>query len=70
MNMKRDMDLAREILFEVEKCEDPWGPNEIQIEGYADQLVSYHIKLLYQAGLVEAQDVSSTGDRDAPKILS
>lgn len=59
--MKRDMDLARKILFEIEKCEDPWGPNKVQIEGYDDQDVSYHIKLLNQAGLIEAQDVSSTG---------
>lgn len=59
--MKRDMDLARKILFEVEKCENPWGPNEVEVEGYTHQVVSYHIKLLYQAGLIEAQDASTMG---------
>ncbi len=59
--MKRDMDLARKILFEIEKCEDPWGPREIKIEGHTHQVVSYHIKLLCQAGLIEAEDVSVMG---------
>jgi hypothetical protein len=59
--MKRDMDLARKILLEIEKCEDPWGPSQIEIEGHADQIISYHIKILSQAGLIEAQDFSEMG---------
>lgn len=60
--MKRDMDLARKILLAIEQYKDPWGPQEsLKIEGYSDQDVSYHIKLLAQAGLIEAQDVSSMG---------
>ncbi len=59
--MKRNMDLVRQILFEIEKCENPWGPNEIEIEGHSGQVVSYHIKLLSQAGLMEAEDASCMG---------
>lgn len=60
--MKRDMELARKILFELEACESAWGPgNDLSINGYSDQEVAYHIKMLYQAGLIEAQDVSCIG---------
>ena len=60
--MKRDMDLVRKLLFEIEKCDDPWGPHQsLKIDGYSNQVVSYHIKLLAEAGLIEAQDVSEMG---------
>lgn len=60
--MKRDMELVRKILFALEECESAWGPEEeFQVEGHSDEEVSYHVNLLYQAGLIEAQDVSSLG---------
>jgi hypothetical protein len=59
--MKRDMDLGRKILFAIEECQDPWGPRDFEIEGYSNQEISYHIKMLCQAGLIEAEDCSSMG---------
>ena len=60
--MKRDMDLARKILFAIENCNDPLGPqNSLEVDGYPDNVVAYHIKILAQAGLIEAQDVSEMG---------
>lgn len=60
--MKRDMDLVRDILKAVELCDDPWGLHQIlSIEGYSQNEISYHIKLLHDAGLLEAQDVSTMG---------
>ena len=54
--MKRDMDLIRSILQRVESCEDPHGLEHMpEIDGYSQAQVSYHIKLLHDAGLVEAQ---------------
>ena len=44
--MKRDMDLARNILFEIEKYSEPNGWTEIKIENYSQEEISYHIKLL------------------------
>lgn len=41
--MKRDMDLAREILFEIEKYSEPNGTVDISIEGHSDIEISYHI---------------------------
>lgn len=54
--MKRDMDLIRKILFEIEKEAKPdfsgIFANEIAIEGYSQEIVTAHIILLYDAGLL------------------
>ncbi len=60
--MKRDMDLVRTILQKVEASEDPWGLHKtLDIEGYTQNQISYHIKLLHEAGLLDAQEVSEMG---------
>lgn len=56
--MKRNMDLARAILSALEGSSDAFGPKEFVIQGYSEEEVSYHVKLLHQAGLVEAKDIS------------
>lgn len=58
--MKRDMDLAREILFKIEEHPDPNDIAEISIGDYSDDEISYHIKLLKQAGLIDAIDFSDS----------
>ena len=53
--MKRDLDLIRKILLEVESCDDPDGifnTMDINIEGYRAELIQYHVGLLIDAGLV------------------
>lgn len=61
--MKRDMDLARAILLVVEASETDPGVsvpmNSLVKEGYSDKEISYQIKLLAQAGLIEARDDST-----------
>lgn len=60
--MKRDMDLIRKILIEVEACEDPFGPEDkLMINGYEKKIVSYHVKLLCQAGLLEGHELKEVG---------
>lgn len=62
--MKRDMDLIRKILLAIEAHPKPdnWGvPIDLAIKGYSPEGISYHIKLLAQAGLVEAKDASTMG---------
>lgn len=56
--MKRDMDLIREILREVEACENSYGINSPTIEGYSDSQIAYHLKLLLDGGLIEAKNVA------------
>lgn len=56
------MDLARKILFAIEECENQCGPDDIKIEGYSEQMISYHIKILAEAGLIKAEDISTMGE--------
>ena len=63
--MKRDMDLARSILFAIEASEDDprgWVEDLGSFEGHSDTVVSYHVKLLYEAGFIEADDLSTAGE--------
>lgn len=73
--MRRDMDLARRILLAIESSdEDPRGWVELDfVDKYPKNLVSYHVVLLADAGLIEAQDLMSMGDdgyRWMPKRLT
>jgi hypothetical protein len=60
--MKRDMDLAREILLAVEAL----GPNDTLDQGGLPHRnsteVGYHIGLLHEAGLLKAIDARSFGN--------
>jgi hypothetical protein len=60
--MKRDMDLVRELLLKIESWEIPPGSAvsnlfaadpEVQIEGYAENAIDYHLELLIDSGLVD-----------------
>ena len=55
--MKRDMDLVRQILLDTENI--PFLRSgqfyEPKIEGYSQEEVSYHVKLLHEAGYIEAR---------------
>ena len=53
--MKRDMELARAILFALEEIgeHDPI-PNPFIIEGYDPKTVGHHVHLLAEAGLITA----------------
>ena len=56
--MRRDMDLLREILLDLEKKDhSQWVT--FHHENYTDEEVNYHVKLAYQAGLIEAKDIST-----------
>jgi hypothetical protein len=58
--MKRNMDLIRDILFLLEEKADPedWLRPE-DVNGYTKEEVGYHIKLMYDAGIIEAVDGTS-----------
>ncbi len=59
--MKRDMDLVRSILLKIEASEDDRraGIKLGSVEGHSAVEVSYHVKLLAQAGLIEAKHLST-----------
>ena len=62
--MKRDLDLIRKLLVFFD--EKP-GPEMVQvppIEGYDELTIKYHLTLLYDAGYLRCEPVtSSTSDR-------
>lgn len=70
--MKRDMELVRQILLQVEQAEN--DPNEwidLSFEQWPHEVVSYHTKLLIDAGLLEGQDLSDLSGSDwRPKSLT
>ena len=71
--MKRDMDLCRKILIEVEKRPTTTAPDLVVIEGYSTGEVGYNAWLLNQGGLLEGKDVTGTGDSVdlfAPRCLT
>lgn len=53
------MELVRLIMLEIEKNPDPMAWTDINITGHDDLEISYHIKLLYEKGLVDANDLSN-----------
>ena len=52
--MKRDMDLVRLILLEVEQHADGRSQLQLDIPGYPPEIVTYHIRLLNEAELIRA----------------
>jgi hypothetical protein len=56
--MKRDMDLAREILLQIEAAPSPDSLVDITSPDHTEAEVSYHVMLLAQAHLIEAYDFS------------
>ncbi|SCL76594.1 hypothetical protein L21_2529 [Methanoculleus chikugoensis] len=52
--MKRDMELVRQILLQIESSTGDDFAN-IQIENYSPEEIAYHVYLLKDAGLIEAE---------------
>ncbi len=50
--MKRNMELLRTILFEIEELYVDTSIRELRIDGYTKVQIAYHCKLMYEAGLV------------------
>ncbi len=57
--MKRDFELVREVLLAVEASDNTQGLIDLTLPGHDDKAVSYHVKLLAEAGLIEANDLST-----------
>ncbi len=61
--MKRDMDLIREILIEMEKWPADARP-EIKIAGRSPEEITHHLGLMADAGLIHAVNASSHDGED------
>ena len=59
IDMKRDMDSIREILLAVEAHPCGFAPS-IEIHGYTQEQVGYHVFLLGEAGLAVVSNETTT----------
>jgi hypothetical protein len=57
--MKRDMDLIRAVLIEVEKLPYDGRFHDISVQGHSEEEITYHVMLTHEAGLIEAHNLSS-----------
>jgi hypothetical protein len=69
--MKRDMDLIRQILFKMEELPMTGGWYDIEIDGHSRDEIIYHVRLMDEAGLIEAQDLTTLTSIDwRPKRIT
>ena len=62
--MKRDLDLIRLIMLNLEAKEDDHVIRDLKIDGYSSGLINYHLILLRDAGFIACEATkSSTSDR-------
>ena len=68
--MKRNMELIRKILLEVEEAPTGYAPSPLVIDGHTDEEVGYHCWLIVESGLAMGDDVSSTEVRSPQALLT
>lgn len=58
--MKRDMELVLKILEHLEERNEISVIENLEIAGYDERIVSYHLRRMYEANLLDAEAVTST----------
>lgn len=61
--MKRDMDLCRKILIEIESWPTTLDPQHVEIEGYTFEQIGYNAWLLAEEGLIEGRNTIGDDQR-------
>lgn len=61
--MRRNLDLCVKILEQVEAKRGTFEAAEIVVEGFDEDTVGYHVRLLCDAGLLEGLDSTGIGSR-------
>jgi len=57
--MKMDRELLRLLLLEIEKRDEPFVADEIEIEGHDSGRIAHHCSLLDDAGLIVGSESST-----------
>jgi len=61
--MRLDQDLIREMLLVIEASDkSPQHWVQIDVPPHSAEVISYHVHLLYEAGIIDAQDASSLSE--------
>src|SRR4051812_6251945 len=58
--MKRDMEIIRQILINVEDDKYPYGAR-VCLDGVPDETCAYHVALILDAGLAEGEVIKTDG---------
>jgi hypothetical protein len=66
--MKRDMDIARKILFRIESIDESYGDVELDIDGTSSEVVDYHVLLLWEAGYLKGKTIQK-GSMTDPIVI-
>ncbi|MEM1354360.1 MAG: DUF2513 domain-containing protein [Planctomycetota bacterium] len=59
--MRRDPALIRQILLACEEHEHGYAPRNLDIEGYTEEQIGYHVYLLGDAGYMKVIDITHIG---------
>ncbi len=62
IDMKRDMDLIREMLLVIEAHPSGYAPS-IEVDGYTQEEIGYHAFLLGEAGFAIINDITGLGEK-------
>ncbi len=62
--MRRDMDLVREILQQIEAWPNAQGWIEFDLPDRSPEEVSHHVEIMAKFGLIEARDASTMSGPD------
>ena len=65
--MRRQMDLIRAIVLQIEDHDSPRAPEEIAVDGYTTAQVEYHKALLIEAGFAIGVTTDTLNDEDEPE---
>ena len=57
--MKRDMDLVRQIMFQIEEKSNGISLIDIKVDGHTNEEIAYHVMILDEAGLVKAKNTTT-----------
>ena len=67
--MKRDMDLFRKVLLEVEAIPpDMVHWTRVTVDGYSQDEVAYHARLAHDAGFIEARFLPGTNEFNVQRL--
>ena len=64
--MKRDMELVLKILEILEERDEISVIKDFQVDDYDDKVVGYHLRRMFEAGLLDAE---STASKTTPERL-
>ena len=59
--MKRDFNVIRNIMLQIEACEDADGLNCVELEAVDEPTIGYHLSMLYDAEFIDGIVSTSMG---------